>query len=396
MGTPAKVKEEKKIYPVYEMEELGKLIIPPEVIAQITYLHSHCGGNEWSGMLLYDVKKGNPSKPEDFELEVKHIFLMDIGTAASTDYETDGDIVDIYDEIPDAMSMKLGHVHTHHGGASYFSNVDTEELMDNVDKHNYYLSLVVNFSGNYEAKVVFLSDMHTTSKMNYTDDAGELKHFKQNKVEKHMVVIDMNIFYGGLGSFFSERLKAVKVKIKEKGEKERKEREAKYNGNSGYDFGRGGNHNSHFSLPSHNQRSIGSKIIPDKMTSWEIERLTKNLLMFDAELKTESNVYAVLHQIAKTSEAEMDLYYDYMLNHVERVTDAFFDNPLDNDEAILVLGEVIMCIKKYEGIPVLLDLINGIVENLELIISGYEADPEPDEEEKTISDQLEKMEKDMP
>lgn len=157
MGTPAKTKEKKAEYPIYTMEEKGKLILPPSIISQITYLHSHCGNKEWSGLLLYDVIKGNPSKPEDFELEAKHIFLMDIGTGGATDYETDGDIVDLYDKIPEAMEQKLGHVHTHHSGSAYFSGVDTGELQDNVDKYNYYLSFVVNFNGNYAAKVAFLS-----------------------------------------------------------------------------------------------------------------------------------------------------------------------------------------------------------------------------------------------
>ena len=135
MGTAAK--ETKKVeYPIYEMEEKGKIIIPPEIISQITFLHSHCGGKEWSGLLLYDVE-GNPSKPEDFKLTAKHIFLMDIGSAGATVYETDADIVDLYDEIPEAMDMKLGHIHTHHNGSAYFSGTDMGELHDNVDKHNY-------------------------------------------------------------------------------------------------------------------------------------------------------------------------------------------------------------------------------------------------------------------
>ena len=70
MGTPAQTKEKRAEYPLYEMEEKGKLILPPKIISQIQYLHSHCGKVEWSGLLLYDVIKGNPSKPENFELVV--------------------------------------------------------------------------------------------------------------------------------------------------------------------------------------------------------------------------------------------------------------------------------------------------------------------------------------
>jgi hypothetical protein len=132
------------------------------------------------------------------------------------------------------------------------------------------------------------------------------------------------------------------------------------------------------------------------MTSWEIENLTKNVLMFDAELKTESNVYAVLHQIIKQEEdtASMDLYYDYLLNHIEKVMIAFFDVILDDDEYVIVAKEIIMCFKKYEGIPVLAELIGNLEETFDHFILGYESDGS-DSEEKSISDQLEKMENEL-
>ena len=387
MGTPAQTKEKKAEYPIYTMEDKGKLILPPEIISQITYLHSHCGSKEWSGLLLYDVIKGNPSKPKDFELEAKHIFLMDIGTAGATDYETDGDIVDLYDQIPEALEQKLGHIHTHHSGSAYFSGVDTGELQDNVDKYNYYLSFVVNFNGNYAAKVAFLSDMHTTSKMNFINDAGVLKHFKQSKVEKHMVIIDMRIMYAELGGFFSDRLEAI---VKKNDAKPK----------SGFQYGAGyggyqqpGPHNNMAGFGATGQRAIGSKIIPDKMTSWEIEKLTKNILMFDNELKTESNVYAVLHQIAKSDDAEMDLYYDYLLNHIDDVLDAYFDDVLlGDDERVIVIKEVLLCIKKFEGLPLLSELINNLEETFEQFMVGYEIDT-PDEDH--IANQLQKMENEL-
>lgn len=398
MGTPAK-KQKKVEYPIHEMEENGSLILPPHIISQLTYLHSHCGTDEWSGMLLYDVKKGNPSKPKGFELEAKHIFLMDIGTAASTEYETDGDIVDIYDNIPEAMSMKLGHIHTHHSGNAYFSATDMSELNDNVDKHNYYLSLVVCFKGTYSAKVVFLSDMHTTSKMNYKDDSGVMKHFKKTKVEKHMVVIDMNIYFGELAGFFSNRLKQVKGKIEAEQKALAKKNAARYAG--GHGTGYGGHHNSHFhnqnmhglpQHPTHNQRSIDSKIIPDKMTSWEVERLTKNILLFDVNLKAEGNVYAILHQIAKEDDVSLSLFYDYLLNHIEPVTDAFFDEPLTDEEYINVAEEILLCIKKFDGIDALSEVIGDIEQVFDQFVEGYQFQNVTDIEEDEIMKKLAEME----
>ncbi len=408
MGTPAKPKQAE--YPIYKMEEKGKLILPPEVISQITYLHSHCGSKEWSGLLLYDVKNGNPSKPENFELEVKHIFLMDIGSAGATNYELDGDIVELYDEIPEAMEQKLGHVHTHHSGSAYFSGVDEGELQDNVDKYNYYLSLVVNFNGLYAAKVAFLSDMHTTSKMNFINDAGVTKHFKQSKVEKHMVIIDMKIYYATLGGFFSDRLEAVVKKINDA------EKAYAAKPKAGFQYGGYGGGSRQWNpltqrmeeisanneLPHH---PINSKIIPDKMTSWEVEKLTRNILMFDAELKTESNVYGVLHQIVKEqagNESETDLYFDFLLNNIDNVLDAYFDIPLDDDERIIVMKEVIMSVKRFEAMALLQDLIFHLEETFIHFMSGYDPaiividEPTENRGEETIAEQLAAMEKELP
>jgi len=398
MGNPAKPVEKKVIYPEFKMEEKGKLILPPEIISQIQFLHSHCDKDEWSGMLMYDVISGDPSKPEEFELEVKHIFLMDIGTSAATEYEPDGDIVDIYDNIPEAMEWKTGHIHTHHNGSAYFSATDNAELNDNVDKHNYYLSLVVCFDGNYSAKVVFLSEMETTAKMNFLDDSGVLKNFRKKKKEKHMVTIEMRIFYGGIGGFFSDRLKQVQE------EKEKKEKALakrwRYQGgqqpgphNNMVGFGSTG-----YRLPAHNQNPIASKVIPDKMTGWEIDTLTRNILMVDPELKAQGNVYAILHQINEEPEVTFDMYSVYLTEHTETVIDNFFDVELSCDEFNIVMKEVIMCIKKFEGVKVLADIVGQIEGTLDTILEEYmliNGEVDNDDEEKDIAEQLEKMERDL-
>ena len=397
MGKPANDKKEKVEYPLYEMEEKGKLILPPEILSQITFLHSHVGKTEWSGMLLYDVIKGNPSKPETFELEAKHIFLMDIGSAAYTEYEADGDIVDIYDNIPEAMQWKTGHIHTHHDMTTYFSGTDMDELHGNVDKHNYYLSLIVAFNGSYTAKVVFLSNMETTSKMTYLDDSGATKNFKQKKVEKHMVVINMRILFAELGGFFASRLTEVVAKEEAAKKAAEKKREKQYGGGYG-GYQQPGPHNNMvgFGATGHRQqRAIGSKIIPDKMTSWEIENLTKSILML--EVHPMGNVYSILHQIAHEDE-NMDLYPDYLMCNAEGIIGEYFDDPLEDDEYAIVIKECIMCIKKYEGVVALAAIVTVICESLSLIAQGYEEGGmrEVDsEDEGNIAAQLEKAEKEL-
>jgi acetylglutamate synthase len=134
------------------------------------------------------------------------------------------------------------------------------------------------------------------------------------------------------------------------------------------------------------------------MTSWEIEGLTKNILMFDTDLKTESNVYKILHDIANQmsdDETASDLYYDYLLNHIEKVIDSYFDQQLEPDEYITVIKEVIMCIKKYEGLPILADVVRNLEETFDHFILGYDSSDDDNDDEKSIADQLEKMEREM-
>jgi hypothetical protein len=325
---------------------------------------------------------------------------MDIGSAAYTEYEADGDIVDIYDNIPKAMEWKTGHVHSHHDMNTYFSTTDMDELHDNVDKHNYYLSLIVAFNGSYTAKVAFLSDMETTSKMTFKDDSGNMKNFKQKKMERHMVVINMRILFAELSGFFSARLTELVAKEEAAKKAAEKKREKQYGGYGGYQ--QPGPHNNMVGFGTTGQRAIGSKIIPDKMTSWEIERLTKNVLMLDEDLKTEGNVYAILHDISRQDEATIDLFYEYLLANAEMVIDVFFDVHLSCDEYIIIIKEMSMCIKKFEGLPALSEVIENIVGVFELMISAFEEqdehnanEPEDDQSEKSIADQLARAEREL-
>ena len=122
--------------------------------------------------------------------------------------------------------------------------------------------------------------------------------------------------------------------------------------------------------------------------------------MFDTDLRTEGNVYGILQQINKEGdEASRGLFYDYMISHVEGVIDAFFDEGLTDQEYVTVIGEMIMSVKKFEGIPALTDLISNIEESFETVILGYDTDDTDQSErelaDKDIANQLENMEKDL-
>jgi hypothetical protein len=358
-------------YPVVELKERGKLFLTDDFLMQINYLHSRTGAKEWSGLLMYEVVKGSIAKPKEFSLRAKHIFLMDIGTSAYTEYKTDEDIVDLYDNIEGSMDMKTGQIHTHHNMGTFFSGTDKSELMDNVDKYNYYLSLIVNFEGNYAAKVAFLSDVKTQSMMSYSDDAGQLKTFKTVEKEKAMVVIDMQIYYDSENTFFFNRYDQVVAKLKQ-AEAAKKLKTTKYTNTLGL------NKESEVSIPF----EIISDADPMNLTNMQVEHLTRNILSVTTDMSEKRSVYTVLNIIVdKATPSEMDVYYQLLSTNLETVIEEFFDQALTIKEMTAVITEVAGSVSRFGGyVGPVGDLVKGVNDVLMDLLTSYteESDAEDD------------------
>lgn len=381
-----KTKEKKQItYEVFEMKKRGQLHLSPEIITQINYLHGKVGKEEWSGMLMYDVRSGSPADVENFILDAKHVFLMDIGTAAYTEYEADGDIVDIYDNIEEAMEWKTGHIHTHHSMEAYFSGTDMSELNDNVDKHNYYLSLIVNMAQRPTAKVAFLSNVHTSSKMNYTDDGGTIQHFKTDEVEQVMVTIDMDIYYDYDSDFFFNRYDQVIDKAKKAEEAKKKAYQKttytkqKYGGQSnalGFEYGQG---SENYMLPQTTEPAPFEGD-PRNMHTRDVEKLARNVFSVTPELTEVRSVYQILHVLAKAPAADKDFYYDWLATNLQEIIGNFFDQNLEVDEMKVVLDEIDKSMLRFVGTPALEGIIKGIGEVLAEFEVSYQGEEDEDDE----------------
>lgn len=391
--------EIKKIsYPIYEMKEKGKIILTPKVINQIMYLHANIGKTEWSGILLYDVISGHPSKPADFVLKAEHIFLMDIGSAAFTEYETDGDIVDIYNNIENAMDMKIGHVHSHHDMGAFFSGTDNDELMENVDKHNYYVSLIVNFSGNYVAKVAFLSEVETTTQMLYTDDHGELQKEKEETITKTMIVTELKIALEYNEEFFYNRITQVREKIKAaKAAKEVVQyKSGKWGGSSKgkpFRYSEFGFEKDEVQRIYNSMGKQASKSNPKELSTTEVEHLTRNIVAVDTDLKETRTTYTLLHILADSKDGQMDFYKEFLGSNIENIINKFFDSEtgLAYDELESVIGEVAMSIKRFQAIkrlqkiiPVIIEVLDDYLKFSQGFESALEAEKEEDKKVQTV------------
>lgn len=145
----------------YKFKEKGKLIITPRLAAQIDALHKAHPNKEWSGILIFEPINQEITEPDEVILKALAVFPMDFGSPGYTEYEVGEEILTVYELFPETdpsvgtPTLRLGQIHSHHNMSSFFSGTDERELKDNAGKYEYYLSLIVNHSGQYVAKVAF-------------------------------------------------------------------------------------------------------------------------------------------------------------------------------------------------------------------------------------------------
>lgn len=123
------------------------------------------------------------------------MYLMDIGNAASTEYDfNDTSWLNAFDENPELMGLKIGLVHTHHNMSTFYSGTDLGHLHGQAPFHNYFLSLIVNFACEPIAKVAFASTRKVNSSFSFKDDDGNIQSQISNKEEDITVVFNCDVF----------------------------------------------------------------------------------------------------------------------------------------------------------------------------------------------------------
>lgn len=176
-----------------------------ELLNQVKIAHNICPKDkEWSGALIYKVVEGGIENIEEIKLEAVGFIMMDIGTETATSYTFEEHFFDILEEYPqlDPVSSKydsayrMGHIHTHHSMSAYFSKVDESELDTNCINYDFYLSLIVAYSGKFVAKIAI-----STTVTNITTKLVQIKGGKSATTTKEDIVTtyvdyDCNIDYG--------------------------------------------------------------------------------------------------------------------------------------------------------------------------------------------------------
>lgn len=190
----------------------GRLILTKELLDEIDHLHDKVGRTEWCGILFYRHLEGDINEPKSLVLQAEHLYLMDIGSEAYTEADIDVEsVIEMDDQIPDVRNLKKGLIHTHHTMNTFFSGTDMSELHDSTPFHNYYLSLIVNFKGEYCAKVAYIATRKTT--VNYKN--AQDQPIEATSEKEILAMIDMDIEWETPEVVVSDFFRARHEKVKQ-------------------------------------------------------------------------------------------------------------------------------------------------------------------------------------
>jgi proteasome lid subunit RPN8/RPN11 len=154
---------------------------------------------------------------EKLEIEVIHFMLKDIGSSAYTEYEFGEEMIDVFEEMPELMQAKMGHLHTHHNMDAYFSGTDMHALHEGANSLDMFLSIIVNRKGKKIAKIAMITEME--KKMLFKHQKKQF-FFISNSNET-LGILDCDVVIENEERYKDEILPIVLKKKKEK-EKEEK------------------------------------------------------------------------------------------------------------------------------------------------------------------------------
>lgn len=131
--------------------------------------------------MFYKVE-GNIKDISSVKYVAEDLLPMDVGTQGSTDFVFD-ESVPTYMMENNLLVHKYGLIHSHNNMGVFFSGTDNQELQDNAENHNNYLSLIVNNRMDMCAKVAIVGrEVIRQSSFEMIDGDGDKYTVKQDPV----------------------------------------------------------------------------------------------------------------------------------------------------------------------------------------------------------------------
>lgn len=157
---------EQKQIALLKRQDSYKIIIPEDVESKIRFVCQKIWKDEWSGTLFYKPE----GSFEDGTLNIKcvDIYIMDIGSAAYTEFDMSPDVISYMTENPELLDCQMGLIHSHNQMATFFSGTDVNTLKEEGFDRNHFVSLIVNNEGTYTAAITRRVNTTETVTSEYT------------------------------------------------------------------------------------------------------------------------------------------------------------------------------------------------------------------------------------
>lgn len=167
-----------------------KLVIPEEVERKIRFTCQKVWNTEWSGTLFFTYE--GSFENNDLVIRCVDIYIMDIGTAAYTEFDMSPDVISYMTENPELLDCQMGLIHSHNNMSTFFSGTDTATLKEEGTDRNNFVSLIVNNAGTYTAAITrrvkskqikestsyeFFGDGEKHDTKEFTSDVDEIEWF---------------------------------------------------------------------------------------------------------------------------------------------------------------------------------------------------------------------------
>jgi proteasome lid subunit RPN8/RPN11 len=364
--------------------------MPDEILNKIKYLCKNIPDVEWSGILFYNIE-GSIKEPSKMKITLEDILPMDMGSKAYTEYEIDNRYVDFLMEENQEHRMEwhMGHIHSHNTMPVFFSGTDMDELNDNSESHNIYLSLIVNNFMDFSAKVAFRGRAESiTEKIPYhaKDEEGNeyiIDTANFNIKKEKMFVYDCDIVskaeHISVGTDFSNQVKEImKPKKVVKKTHTTTKKYGKHHQNRG-------NHKSvvaqRMSDKSQNNQAyhqfmndypfVDDDLLHPNITEDhnEIEIFAMALLNFTNELKPDDTIDSLISYIEEM-EVNEQVLANTILEHLPALFEKYFPN--FDEDGMVFISVVEQVIELFEQDVTIYPILNQTIETLKAMVTKFE------------------------
>lgn len=184
-----------------------KLIISSNLEKKISVCCRELPQNEWSGTLFYSIVSGKFGK--DLVLKAEDFYLRDIGSHTYTEFDDDADAFN-YQVENNLIDCIQGLIHSHCSFNTFFSGIDANTLDDLGHDMPHFLSLIVNNTGTYCAKITRRIPVSN----HYITFNGKEEEYEGNEVIIQSFPVSIEFEDGSLIDTIKSRLSELKKRTK--------------------------------------------------------------------------------------------------------------------------------------------------------------------------------------